>query len=100
MSLRILFLILSNSYPACLISKDQMVCNHQHLHLYQIFQLLLLNLLLVEFDFLKIILLQRIKKIAGTDIHKPNNLADEFDTLSLGTKNSKYPFLYLILNVD
>ena len=34
---------------------------------------------------------------AGTVIHKPNSLAEELETLSLGTKNLKYPDLYLIL---
>ena len=35
--------------------------------------------------------------IAGTVIHNAKILADELVTLSLGTKNLKYPDLYLIL---
>ena len=35
--------------------------------------------------------------IAGTVIQSANILADELDTLSLGTRNLKYPFSYFIL---
>ena len=35
--------------------------------------------------------------MAGTVIHNPNILAEELVSLSLGTKNLKYPDWYLIL---
>ena len=35
--------------------------------------------------------------IAGTVIQSANILADELATLSLGTRNLKYPSLYFIL---
>ena len=91
----ILFLILSNSYPACLISKAPEGLYSPMSSPLPNFSEALAKLIIGLVWFFKNIRATVINKNAGSVIHNAKILAEVFVTLSLGTKNWKYPFEYL-----
>ena len=90
------FLILSNSYPACLISNAPeglySPISSPRPNLSDAFAKFIIGLVW----FFKKISATIINKNAGKVIHKAKILAEELATLSFGITNWKYPFRYLI----